>query len=224
MLVESKKATQTQDPPLFLSQNASFWLGDAGDLARLKQELEAALGGFSYYPEIEWNLFGFRPPEGLPFFGAWRNADRTEFVYLVGEETKKTGETENRLLLIMSAQGAERLTILSGRFDKATARFRRIEKQNVAGQSVTTRRKSFLKDYASTRVTAVFSVVAIALNVTSRSLRQLQPPQSKFEFLNAVYDFGLMAVHILSLLSLILLGFFVVAYFARHLIFMMRSL
>ena len=68
----------------FCGKNASFWLRNSSELPKLKQGIEQVLSDFSYYPQMEWDVIGFRPPEGCPFFGAWRTKSSTEFVYLVG--------------------------------------------------------------------------------------------------------------------------------------------
>jgi hypothetical protein len=206
----------------FCARNASFWLRGPEELPNLRQAVNQALAGFSYYPEMEWDLFGFRPPEGLPFFGAWRTESSTEFVYLVGETRSARGAEVERVLLIMSALGEQRLKTLLARFDRVEARFRRIEESAILHQKAVNRRRLFTEGYPSVRVSAVFGVVTLALNAISGGLRNMPRPVTIIEPMSELYDFSVMCVHIVAVLSLFLLGMFCVIYFLRHIFYLVR--
>lgn len=203
--------------------NTSFWLRTSDELSDLKQAIEQALQGFSYYPEIEWNEYGFRPPEGLPFHGAWRSPSRTEFVYLVGERPRRTQTQVDRIILISGALGEDRLALLGARFESLSSQFRRREATTIAQQKMRARRKDFAENYSGGRMTAIFAVVTAAINATSLALRSLPQPKTNLVSLSVIYDTIQMLIHIVALSCILLLGVFCLLYFGRHLVYMVRS-
>ena len=202
-------------------KNASFWLRSSDELSELKQNVEQALTGFSYYPEIEWSTYGFRPPEGLPFHGAWRSLSRREFVYLVGEPAAPTQVQADRLILILGAAGEDRLALLWSRFEQLLSRFRRLEELGIHQQKMRARRKGFEEAYTGTRITIIFSVFTAAVNAISFALRTL-PILDANAPLASVYGYLVMAVNVLALSSLLMLGAFCLLYVGKHLLFMVR--
>lgn len=215
-----KPALETLPNKIFGVNNSSFWLGTTDEVSSLKQAVESVVRDFSYYPEMEWDRYGFRPPEGRPFYGAWRNVDRTAFVYLVGEND---ATQEIKMLLIVTAQGEERLTNLVARFQAVTESFRKAERQAVQRVKQDRFAAKFTQNYADKRVIGIYSLATAALAGASRALRTMPSPATQFERLNEIYDVMVMTVHLVSLFSLLLAGVFLVIFFARHIVGIMRQ-
>jgi hypothetical protein len=217
-----------RDEVRFLSRHSSFWLRHADQLSSLKQSVEQTLNGFSYYPEVEWNRFGFRPPEGHPCFSAWRAECGDAFVYLVAEAPAFAAtpafdmRSVERVVLMVTARGESRLEELWERLGSICDRFRRVEETDTTQQRALARRERFTNAYPSARVSAIFGVITVVLNAVSGFIREMPQPKTEFPWLAAAYDLGLMCVHLLSLCALLLAGIFCIAYFWRHLLFMVR--
>lgn len=206
----------------FIAKNSSFWLDSIEDLFGLKQGIEIVLTGYSYYPEMEWDQYGFRPPEGLPFFGAWRNDDRTAFIYLVGETRKRPKGESERVLLLISAKGEARLSQISERLTPLTHQFRSVERKALAVRRQQRSEVDFLERFATKKVAGVYAVITVALAGTSKALNGVPTISTRFEVLNGVYEASVMVVHIVSTFSLILAGAYLTIFFARHLLGIVR--
>jgi len=50
-----------------------------------KLALDEVFVAYSFYPEIEWAQYGYRPPEGFEIYGAWRHPTSIIFCFLLSD-------------------------------------------------------------------------------------------------------------------------------------------
>lgn len=87
------------------------WSRSDHDTAFVQEGVDRLLHGYSYsyYPEVEWPVYGYRAPDGYGVLGAWRHPERLAFVFLL-DEPLSSGTTPNtrRLLIFVGGPASER--------------------------------------------------------------------------------------------------------------------
>src|SRR4051794_38137444 len=100
-----------------------------------EKAIDKLFGDWLFYPEIEWTLFGLRPPEGCPVLGAWRTPEHSAFAFLVLHRFSLDAKEGRRMLLYVTGDQAA-LRSLERPIDALKSQLRKASRRELIQKSL----------------------------------------------------------------------------------------
>jgi hypothetical protein len=180
-----------------------YGTGD-NDISNIQNEFDKLFSRhYSFYPECEWDRYGFRPPEKHQIMGAWRHCDLKVFIFLLNNPSVTIIEPSVQLLLYVAGVNEEILMIedeINGLKDKLALK----KEKEVQGDLVANRLERINKTKPFKGLMVVFTVVTAIINCFSLYLRKLPPPELYNQAMAQLYQAFIGLIHLGSLLLLII--------------------
>ena len=85
----------------------SIYSSSKSNIYKIIKDVDEIFSDYSFYPEIDWNKYGYRPPDGYQIYGAWRHPDSKVFVFLLDNPYMVTYETNTQLILYVAGEEVE---------------------------------------------------------------------------------------------------------------------
>lgn len=193
------------------------------DAALIYRELDAALPGYSFYPEADWGFYGYRPPEGHHTAGAWRHPATRAFVFLLDNPRMLAADGTSQFLVYAAGQTTA-IVELEPRV-RALKEKLQVRHQRAEGDSALTDRLDRAHKSISTPLLgALLAVLTGVINGLSLYLRRLPPPLLGGQSALSLYHALLAGVHFGAIL---LLGLFVavlIAFLTKYAMLVIRRL
>ena len=137
-----------------------LWSRTDENTKAVQEKVDEIFSG-SFYPEIEWNRFGCRPPENYPLIGAWRDHDGEVFAFLLDDLTM-VRVASNRQMILYLAGGKDNVQAFEGRIRDLKEFVSKAERKDLAaerlkGQVEDTERSQLLRRLL--KLVAFFTVI-----------------------------------------------------------------
>lgn len=198
--------------------------GSSSDLALpLPRSVDVALAGYTFYPESDWAVFGYRPPEDRPVEGAWRDAGGETFIFLLGDATPRSRSAELRYLLHVSGQ-RWRVDEIERKIATLKSGLERSERRDMQVKHADQRLQQEKVSPAVPSLIKLVGLFTLLVNAFSLGLRQLSPIQFPSPLVQDFYQGLLAVVHVAALLLLLIITVIGVIYAVRYGILMVRRL
>jgi hypothetical protein len=193
------------------------------DIPRLQNAVDRVLTGYQFYPEVEWCIRGYRPPEGHEVFGGWRHPQNAVFVFLLDNPHVIAAPTTKHFL-IHAAGLTSAIQVVDGSVRRLKKEF---EVSSRADSSEAGRIKR-LKD-AETLTSARRLMVLLALfggliNLLTRYLKDVQVPKSLSANQVTLYFDFVYLVHAASLVLLLTIMAIALVYALKYGLLLIRQL
>ena len=195
----------------------------AEETTAVRQEVDRIFSGFTFYPEVEWRNFRFRPPEGHRVLGAWRHPDALAFVFLMDNPGMVTPSGISSLVLSYDGRESELVPLLPQvkRLKRELTRKsgrRSIENQlNIRLQKAAT--SNSLK-----RLMALMAPITAVINGLALYLHKLSPPAIESKWISSVYQVLLPLVYVAALLLLLVFTAICILYTCKYGLLLLRKL
>jgi hypothetical protein len=185
--------------------------------------MDNLFGAYSFYPEVDWIQYGYRPPEGHQVLGAWRHPKSKLFAFLLDNPRMITIEPAIQLLIYVAGETAV-ISTLEPKLTALKSGFALEDKRLKADTIVEERlgRVNESKHFAV--LTGVMTILAAIINGFSLYLRQLPPPQLGNSWLANIYSGFLITVHFTSLFLLLLVAVIVAAFLIKYGMLLIRGM
>jgi hypothetical protein len=179
----------------------AIWPGSDDDMSDLQRRVDAILTGYSWYPEAEWGLYGYRPPEEYPLLGAWRSPTTTAFVFLL-QEPHGVCHINGQCLLFF-AGGVSEKELVAEKVNRLKSDLARLDRQEVRDWKIEGRINSAQKSGLLTRLLMLLGPLTAVINAFALYLRKLPPPPIDNTFFREVFSYLFYFIHV-GALSLLL--------------------
>lgn len=185
------------------------------DVPRIQIEVDSVFTDYSFYPEIDWGQYGYRPPEGYQVLGAWRHSKTKAFSFLLDNPHMLIIEPNIQLLLYIVGDISEIYKIES-KLDKIKSRFAIEDKKGKISSDIEDRLNKIQKSKSLVIITTILGIFTAIINGFSLYLRKLPAPELGINELTTIYRLLIALIHFSSLLLLLIiiliLTFFLLKY------------
>lgn len=207
-----------QKTPLEVTCRSWVIYGPSEDkVSKIQKEIDNMFSDYSFYPEVDWGEYGYRPPEGHQVLGAWRHP-RKAFVFLLENPNIKTIKPSIPLLLYVAGETGEismlepKIEALKSKLDVEEQKYR----VNMDGWR--------LKRFSIKSLTVLVGVFAAAVHGLSFYLRRLPSPELGSEKLVSIYKVLFALVHYGALFLLLLVFVIIAVLIVKYGIIIVRRL
>jgi hypothetical protein len=212
--------------PAALPDTVRSWVvyGNAKtDMLKVQREVDTLFTGFSFYPEIDWPQYGYRPPEGYPVLGAWRHPKTRVFAFLLDNPRMVSVEPSIQLLIYVAGDAGE-ITRLEACLAALKANFALDDRKTRVGSAAGERLTRASEARYVGVLTGVLTLFTAMVNGFSLYLRQLPPPTIGNPAVAFAYASTILLVHVAALLLLLLAVVTIAIFLVKYLMLLMRGL
>jgi hypothetical protein len=209
--------------PVFVTENHAIWAPVGPESFPLERQLDKLLSTQDcvYYPEEEWITHNMRPPDNYPLVAAWRDVVARVFIFLLEKSSSRKSGSSQYLVLVAGVaervkQVGRTITSIKGNLDKE-------QRSELEGQRVERRLDTETRRKPAVKFSVAIGIFTAVVNALSLYLKRVDPPHFVNEELQTTYLSIVAAVHIASVLLLLLIVLLAIAYVVKFGIMMMRS-
>lgn len=194
------------------------------DIFKINMEVDnKVFQGYSFYPEIEWGVYGYRPPEGYEIMGAWRHPKSKTFAFLIDNPKFKTVGSAINLLLYVTGDTSEILR-LKDKIERLKT-FVALEEEKVRGTTDAMEKLDRVhKSKSIAIITSIFGIFTAVINVLSIYLRRLPEPEFGNDLLIDIYGFILVLIHFSATLLFLIFIIICIAFLLKYSFILFRRL
>ena len=193
------------------------------DISKVQREVDKLFTGYSFYPEIDWKEYGYRPPDGYPVLGAWRHPKTRGFAFLLDNPRMVTIEPAIQLVIYVAGDPIE-IENLETRLAALKATFALDERKTQVGSAAGERLTRASEARYLGVFTGVLTVFTAVVNGFSLYLSQIQPPSFGGPVVTFAYSATIVVVQFVALLLLLLTVVTIAAFVLKYLWLLMRGL
>jgi hypothetical protein len=188
------------------------------EVSKIQKEVDKVFAApYTFYPEIEWSLYGYRPPENYQVLGAWRNPNPRNKVFaflLDNPRMLSAGPTYQLLLHIVGA--ADEIKMVEPKIEVLKEQYELEVKKESDDVSIKDRLDQLGTSKSLKVLSAILAIITAIINAFSLYLRQLPPPDLSESTLLEAYKVLLAIVNfsalVLLLIVIILATIFAIKY------------
>lgn len=172
------------------------------DVLWTQKEIDNIFSDFSFYPGIEWDQYGYKPPQDYQVLGAWRLPTNQLFAFLLDNPSMMSFGSSYPLLVYVIGHENE-VDNLVPKLDRLKSRFSNQEKR---GMSIQAASKSIEKVHKARHIVFLASILGVftaIINGFSLYIRELPSPHFQITMISKAYSFLLSLIHPLSIILLI---------------------
>jgi hypothetical protein len=192
-----------------------FYGSSNEEVIKIQREVDNVFSNYSFYPENEWGLYGYRAPEGHQVLGAWRHPETRTFAFLLDNPHMHTVKPNIQLLLYIIGDKAE-IETLEPKCENVKSKFAAIDEKDKTTYKLETRLVRIKKSKPLGIISTMLVLFTAIINAFSLYLRKLPPPEFGSKVLIALFGILVAAVHFASVLLLlifiVILGIFLIKY------------
>lgn len=193
----------------------ALWPKPDEDILSIPKGIDQSLSGYLFYPEIEWEKYGYRPPESQTLLGAWRNPEGTVFIFLLDQENLKQ-KSDQKLYVLYVAGNKNEISAVEEIVNNFKNRFDRSEKRELSFATA----KKKLEDESNAkyveRLIKIIGVFAAIVNAISLYIRTLSPPAEFGPYAEIIYKVLIYAIHFSALTLLLIVTLIAILYAVRY--------
>jgi hypothetical protein len=176
---------------------------------------------YVFYHEPEWARYGYRPPENHPLHGAWRDGKGTVFAFLLKPLPVDSELIGQQFLLYVSGD-RDAVDELSTRVTALKSELAKMERKELQIQRTEQKITQEQESPAVPRLTKMIFIFTGVINAFSLYLRRLPTPTMPSTTMTLVFQYVVGAIHIASLVSLLIITLVGIAYVLRYGILVLR--
>jgi hypothetical protein len=192
------------------------------DMPQILREVDNIFSDYSFYPEIDWLFYGYKPPLGYEVLGAWRHPEKLSFAFLL-DNPRMVKKPNLQLIIYINSDRAE-INELETKFYRLKSRFSLKEKQENQSIYISQRISSFQKFKYSGILLSILAIFTAIVNAFSLYLRKLPYYQIDIKWMSDCYHIFLWLFHIIAMLFLINFVIFCVSFLIKYGILLIRRL
>jgi len=185
------------------------------DIPKIQRQMDVLFNGYSFYPEVDWIQYGYRPPDGYQVLGAWRHPKTRLFAFLLDNPRMITIEPAIQLLLYVAGAAVE-LTSLEPKLATLKTAFAIEDKKLITSSEIKDKLGKVDDAKHFGVLTGALSILTLIINGFSLYLRQLPPPQLGSPFLISIYSIFITLIHFSALFLLLLVAVIVAVFLIRY--------
>lgn len=201
----------------------ALWPRESEREIPLEVTIDQAFEGYQFYPEPEWERFGYRPPENFPLIGAWRDVRGKVFIFLLDRTRKRPSDNLHQLLLYVSGDKRE-VDSIETRIISLKTLLAKAERKELRGRDAAFRLEGEKKAQSMERLIKLIGLFTVIVNGLSLYLRKLPPPNFPIASFAYIYQLLLSAIHFTALLLLLLTIIICLFYAFRYGLLLLRRM
>ena len=201
----------------------ALYASSQDEIFDIQKEINRFFPNYSFYPEVDWNKYGYRPPEGHQILGAWRHPDSRVFAFLLDNPHMVTFGSNIQIFLYIAGESSELLPIkqkigvLKTKFELKEKK----EKTNITNDN----RLQYIQTSKSLKIlAATLGLLTTAINVFSLYLRKLPPPKLNDIILTNIYAYSVATIHFSALLLFFVVIMCIIIFLVKYGIFFVRRI
>lgn len=199
------------------------FLSSKSSIFKAQREINNIFSNYSFYPEIEWAQYGYRPPEGYQVLGAWRQNNSKVFAFLLDNPHMVTPEPGTQLILHIAGDPIVLLEI-EHKFTKVKNSLDSSEKKIESEEKVEKRLDRLQTSRPIKLMLSVLSLITAIINAISLYLRKVPPPDFHNDVLSNSYNYFLITIHFSALASLLVVIIIFIVFFVKYGLLIIRKM
>lgn len=209
--------------PNYINRVWRFVIPHRRDYNKILSDIEFLFKDYSYFPETDWPIYGYSPPEPYQVLGAWRHLENKVFVFLLQEyESFNENYLESYLLLIVGEKN-EIESISAGVIDIQDNIHSKITKL-LSDKELNIRLERSRIRRPMTKVIGMMSILTGIINIFSLYLRKIPEPFFSSQRYSDIYHFVIESVHLSAVTLLLSFIIFVFIYLIKYSYLIIRDL
>jgi hypothetical protein len=200
----------------------AIYAASNSEIAVIQREVDHVFSGYSFYPEVEWKLYGYLPPDKYQVLGAWRHPQTKVFAFLLDNRNNETSGTALQLLLHIAGDISE-IIKLDPRIDDLKKNLNLSEKKGRVNLHYGTRLDRLNKTSLGI-LTGILTIFAGIINGFALYLRKIHPPQFSNKLFIDIYNWVVLVVHFSALFLLLILILICGAFLIKYGILLIRRI
>ena len=194
-----------------------FYGSEKLDISKIQKAVDGIFSEnhYSFYPEIEWAIYGYRPPDGYQVMGAWRHSRTRAFAFLLDNPNMVSVKPHIQLLLYITGDEIE-IEKFRRKCDLLKSQFaeRRKKDENILDSA--TRLEGIRKSKSFGVIMTLLSVFAFIINAFSMYLRKLSVPEMLSQRQLMIYGYLVVSVHFCALILLLIVICFLILFSLKY--------
>lgn len=199
----------------------ALWSTTPDQASALQRSIDKIFSEYSFYPEIEWEKYGYIPPERYPLLGAWRHPDARVFAFLLDNPFMGRSTSIKQMILYLSGE-KEEVRRFDSQINKLKIGSARAERKELLSREAGVRLDGVEKAKPLERLLKLVGLFTVIINALSLFLRSLSPPHLPSPQLIIAYQILVAAVHFSALFLLLLVTLIAIAYVMRYGLLLLR--
>jgi len=170
----------------------------SGDLTSIQRDVDLIFSGYSFYPEFDWRIYNYPPPEGYKVMGAWRHPEKRVFAFLLDNPKIVTIKPTIQLVLFAIGHSMEisnleaQISSLKNRLASADIKVR--ENLRIGDRLKAVNRKPLYI------ITAVLGIFVAVINAYSFYRWKIGPFEFGNQELSIIYKYLWAPLHFIALI------------------------
>lgn len=185
------------------------------EISKIQRGVDSILSGYSFYPEVDWGQYGYRPPDGHQIMGAWRHPETKAFAFLLDNPNIRAVEPSIQLLLQIAGENVE-ISQLEPKIEALKTELHIEEQKDRVDTYLGERLDRIRKSKSLAPLTGVLCLFTAIINAFSLYLRKLPPPELGWQEFIEIYRVFLGVIHLGALLLLLLVIAIVAGFLIKY--------
>lgn len=191
---------------------AYYCLSD--EVITIQKEINMIYSDYSFYPEVEWDNYGYYPPEGHQVLGAWRHTELKAFVFLLDNPSMYILKSHKQLILFITGDKKEVLRKLT-KCAKLQEKRDNLDKHRLLMDQIDRNLHQIYKTKSIKVISTILVSFTAIINVFSLYLRKLSTPKM-IPFFTETYNYLITLIHISSLVLLCCCIIFLIIFLVKY--------
>ena len=193
------------------------------EVIKIQKEVDSIFSNYSFYPEIDWGKYGYRPPESYQVLGAWRHQNSTVFAFLLDNPYMITFDASIQLILYIAGEKNE-ITTIETKLDTLKSIFNLKNKREEVGLNVEKRLERFQTSKSFKTFAKTLGLITTIINVFSLYLRKLPIPNFNNQTIADIYTYSVASIHFAALLLLFVVIVICIIFFIKYGVLFIRRI
>ena len=211
------------DSNLFSTAALIVYLRSEDDISKIQKEVDTLFSEYVFYPELDWDQYGYRPPECHQVLGAWRHFNSRLFIFLLDNPFMMSCPPACQVLFHLAGE-TFLITQSQKKLNQLKTTFALSDKKAEANVET---EKRLTKMGVSRQYKILFGVLTlftISLNTIAFFLKNQALPEFESQFLTVCLQYLLITVHLLAVSSLLIVMLISIILFVKYGLFFIRKM
>lgn len=200
-----------------------IYISTKSELLNIQKDIDKIFCDYSFYPEIDWARYGYRPPDGYQVIGAWRHPQRRIVAFLFDNPYMMAPKPTMQLILYVAGNDVE-IKSVESKVEILKKNFALNEQRTKIDSAIGERLDRVHKNKSFAIITTILGIFTVVINAFSLYLRKLPPPVLNSQSLITFYNTVIALVHFSALTLLLVVIIICAIFLIKYGILLLRRL
>jgi len=199
------------------------FLRSKDDISKIQKEVDNLFPDYIFYPELDWDQYGYRPPEGHQVLGAWRHLNSELFIFLLDNPHMMSFPPAYQVLFHLAGD-ISLITKSQRKLNQLKASFALSDKEAETLLNIEKRLSQIGSSKHFKILFTILTLITISLNTIAFFIRKQPVPEFDNLFLTESLRYLMISVYFFAIISQIIVMFICIILFVKFGILFIRRL